>query len=74
MTISLRINEAEMNLIRQYANINNISVSDLVRNAVMDKIEDEYDLKAYQAALAEYKANPTTYTYEQVVQELGLTE
>ena len=30
--------------------MNNISLSDLVRNAVLEKIEDEYDLKSYYEA------------------------
>ena len=43
-------------LIKKYAEMHNISVSELVRQSVFDRIEEEYDLKAYDNALAEYQA------------------
>ncbi len=43
MTISVRLNEEDTKLIKAYADINNISLSDLIRNAVLEKIEDEYN-------------------------------
>ena len=48
MTISVRLSDKDMELIKTYAKINNISLSDLIRNAVMEKIEDEYDLECYK--------------------------
>lgn len=72
MTISVRLNEEDTELIKAYAEINKISVSDMVRNAILEKIEDEYDLKAYKKAMEEYKKNPKTYTLEEVKKELGL--
>jgi len=72
MTISLRLNDADTMLIKKYAEMNGISVSDLVRQSVLERIEDEFDLKAYEAALAEYRANPVTYTMEDMEKELGL--
>ena len=44
MTISVRLSEKDTELIKTYAEMNNISLSDLIRNAVLEKIEDEYDL------------------------------
>lgn len=72
MTISVRLNDKDMELIKAYANMNNISLSDLVRNAVLEKIEDEYDLESYEKAMEEYKKNPKTYTLKEVKEELGL--
>ena len=72
MTVSVRLNREDEKLIKAYANINNISLSDLIRNAVIEKIEDEYDLKCYYEAMEEYKKNPKTYTMEEVKKELGL--
>ena len=57
---------------KAYAKINNISLSDLIRNAVLEKIEDEYDLECYNKAIEEYRKNPKTYTMEEVKKELGL--
>ena len=72
MTISVRLSDKDMELIKTYAKLNNISLSDLIRSAVMEKIEDEYDLECYNKAIEEYKKNPVTYTHEQVAQLLEL--
>jgi uncharacterized protein (DUF1778 family) len=72
MTISLRLNDADTMLIKKYAEMNGMSVSELVRQSVLERIEDEFDLKAYETALAEYRANPATYTMDDMEKELGL--
>lgn len=72
MTISVRLNDEDTELIKAYADLNNISLSDLIRNAVLEKIENEYDLDCYKKAIAEFKKNPKTYTLNEVKKELGL--
>lgn len=72
MTISVRLNDKDTELIKAYAKINNISLSDLIRSAVLEKIEDEYDLECYKKAIEEYKENPKTYTMDEMKKELGL--
>ncbi len=72
MTISLRLNKDDTMLFKKYAKMHGITVSELVRRSVIERIEDEYDLKAYEKAVAEYKANPITYTLDEVEKELGL--
>ncbi len=72
MTISLRLSEEDTKLIKDYAKVNNMSVSDLIRQAVIEKIEDEIDLVAYNKAIEAYRKNPKTYTLEEVEKELGL--
>ena len=72
MTISLRLNNQEAELFKRYAELNNISVSELVRQSVMERIEDEMDLLAFDKAMAEYEANPQTYSHDEVRQMLEL--
>ncbi len=72
MTISVRLNDKDTKLIKAYADMNNISISDLIRNAVIEKIEDEFDLKCYYKAMEEYKNNPKTYTHEEVREMMEL--
>lgn len=72
MTISLRLNERESDLFKRYADMNGITVSELVRQSVLSRIEDEYDLEAYDKALAAYKENPVTYTHDEVRKMLDL--
>ena len=64
--IQARISGEEETLIKQYAKTKNISISDLIRNAVMEKIEDEIDLKLYEQTMAEHMKNPQTHSFEEV--------
>ena len=72
MTISVRLNEKDAELVKAYAEMNNISLSDLIRNAILEKIENEYDLECYEKAMKEYKENPKTYTLDEVKKELDI--
>ena len=72
MAISLRLSNEDTILIKNYAALHNISLSDLFRQAVMEKIEDEYDLAAYNKAMEEYKKDSCTFSLDEVEKELGL--
>jgi len=72
MAISLRLSDEDMILVKKYAELHNVSISDLFRQSVMEKIEDEYDLQCYEKAMKEYQNNPKTYTLDEVERELGL--
>lgn len=72
MTISLRLSDADTTLIKKYAELNKMSVSDLIRQSVMERIEDEYDLELFDKAMAEYKTNPVTYSIDEVERELEI--
>ena len=71
-TISLRLNDEDSKLFKRYAEMHGISVSELVRQSVLERIEDEYDLKVYEEAMEDFKKNPTTFTLDEVETELGL--
>ncbi|MHC1761636.1 MAG: type II toxin-antitoxin system RelB family antitoxin [Negativicutes bacterium] len=73
MTISLRLSDKETVLFKKYAELKNLSVSELIRQTVMERIEDEYDLKAYEKAMAEYRENPVAYSHEEVRRMLELS-
>ena len=72
MTISLRLNPNDSAIIKRYAELNRISVSELLRQSVFEKIENDYDLKAYEKAMAAFKEDPVTYSLDEVEKELGL--
>ena len=72
MTISFRLSETDSMLFKKYAEMNGISISELVRHSVLEHIEEEYDLQAYEEAIAEYHENPITYSLDEVEKELGL--
>ena len=66
MTISVRLSDKDTELIKAYAEMNGMSISDLVRKAILEKIEDEYDLNCYYEAVEEYNKNPKTYSSDEV--------
>lgn len=66
MTISLRLSNEDAILIKKYAELNKLSVSDLIRQTVMERIENEYDLEMFNKALEEYKNDPVTYSLDEV--------
>lgn len=72
MAFSVRLSPAEDTLIREYAAMNNMNVSEFVRQAVLARIEDEIDLRAYEKAMQEYRENPVSYSLDEVEKELGL--
>jgi len=72
MSISVRLTDEEAQLIKRYAALKRLSVSDVVRNAVLEKIEDEFDLKTALQALEEHKKNLVTYTHDEVKKILEL--
>ena len=74
MTISLRLADKDTQLIKAYAALHGMTVSELVRDAVMERIEDEYDLKAYVEAMAAYKNDSVTYSLDEVERELGFKD
>ena len=68
-TISLRLNERDDELVRKFAAIHNLSVSELIRNAIIEKIENEIDVELFDKAVAETKA---VYTLDETKKKLGL--
>ena len=72
MTISLRLSDDDTMLIKKYAELNKMSVSDLIRQSVLERIESEYDLEVFDKAMAEYKENPVTYSLDTVEKDLRL--
>ena len=57
-TISLRVPEEELNAFKSYAALNNLSLSEVIRKTMIERIEDEYDLRVF----AEYEAEKSAGT------------
>ncbi len=72
MTISVRLNDEDSQLFRKYAEMNNMTISELVRQTILERIENEYDLQLYREAMEEFKNDPTTYTHDEVKKLLEL--
>ena len=75
MAVSMRLNPKEDELLRAYAAIHGQSVSDVLRNAAMEKIQNEYDLKAYEQSLEDYQSDSNTSTLDELeMYEVRVTE
>ena len=73
MTITLRVDDMEAEAIKAYASLHGVSVSDVMRRAILEKIEDEHDLKMWEKAYAAFAENPVAYPHDEVGKMLGLT-
>ena len=69
-TISLRMDEEDEKLIKEYSKTKNITVSSLFRNAVLEKIEDEIDMDLYHIAMKQHIANPQVVSFDEMMKEI----
>lgn len=69
--LSVRCTTEDEKIIKTYAAAQGKSVSELLRELVMEKIEEEYDLKIIQEYLAQ-KEGMKLLTADEVEKDLGL--
>ena len=71
-TITIRTSEKEKNLIKEAAAFYGVTISDFMKQAALEKLEDEMDVQEADAAYEEYLQNPKTSSLEEIRKELGL--
>jgi hypothetical protein len=71
MSLSIRVSEKELDPIKKYAELNGSNVSEVMRKAILEKIEDEFDSFLYEKAFKAYEKKPKTYTLEEAKSILG---
>ena len=54
-TITLKISEADKKFMQAIAKFEGVSLSELIRTKTLEAIEDEYDARVADLALAEYE-------------------
>ena len=69
-TMTMRLDETDAEVVRKYAEFEGKTISDFVRDAVFEKIEDQQDLATLREAIT--ADNGVRHTHEQVLVELGL--
>ena len=69
-TMTMRLDETDAEVVRKYAEFEGKTISDVIRDAVFEKIEDQQDLATLREAIA--VDDGVRYTHEQVLAELGL--
>lgn len=73
-TVTIRLDNDDKDLIARYARTKGRSISDIVREAILAQIEDEYDLELYRKAIEEYHKNPVSYSLDEVAKLLEIEE
>lgn len=75
-TISLKMTDEDAKLIHDYAAMNNLSLSEFIRETILDRIEDEMEIsETFAKELLQAKEESTngkSYTLEEVRKELGI--
>ena len=71
MVYSIRFSEDEQEMIEQYALLHAMKISEVIRKATMEMIEDEMDVRAFKEAKERFEKNPVIYSHEDVGKELG---
>ncbi|MEQ2692501.1 DUF6290 family protein [Streptococcus salivarius] len=54
-TITLKVSEADKRFMQAIAKFEGVSLSELIRTKTLEAIEDEYDARVADLALAEYE-------------------
>ena len=72
MSYSIRFTDEERKLADSYAKLHGISLGEALKNALFEKIEDEYDIALYQKVKKEFDKNPKTYTLNEIKEMYGL--
>lgn len=70
-TITVRLNHNEEELFKGYSQLSGESISTLLKKALKNNIEDDFDLKAYQEAYQEYQKDPETISHADFKKQLG---
>lgn len=60
-TITVRLNDEENKVFNSYAKVHGIPLSTLMKNSLIEKMEDELDLEL----IKEYENNVSKHTYSQ---------
>lgn len=65
-TLTLRLAAEEKRLLADYARTFGMSVSEFVRTAALERIEEELDLVAWDEAKREHDADPQTLSAREI--------
>ena len=67
-TMTVRMNEQDAALVRKFAQFEGVTISDFARAAILEKIEDSYDLQELREAIAHDSGE--RFTINEILDEL----
>lgn len=66
MVISIRFTDEEIKILKKFAALEGMSVSELIRSSVFEKIEDVLDLGLVEEGIKQYEKDKKTYSLSEV--------
>ncbi len=73
MAFSIRLTENEKNIANSYAKLHSLSLGEAFKQALFEKIEEEYDIALFDEAYKEYQDNnKDSRSIEELWQELDI--
>ena len=72
MKVSFEINDKAYERMEDFAAEKDISVSEFIRRALLERLEDEEDIRAADKAMAAYRANPVSYPHDEFWAKMGV--
>ena len=69
---SIRLTDNEKIALEAYSKANGITMSEALKGAFFDMLEDEYDIKAADKALAKYRENPKIIPSDEIYKKYGV--
>ena len=73
MTVAVHLSPRDARIFKKHAARSGMALSDFAVLSMRERREDELDRQAYEKAMEEFRANPVTYTLDEVEKELGLS-
>lgn len=70
--ISVHLNAEDTRIIKAYAQAKNMTISELVRDTVLERIKDEIDLKLHHDSRAAHYNQSKAITFNGMMNELDL--
>ena len=72
MKYSIRLNDEEEKLFKSYVKLHGCSLSEALKRALLEKIEDEQDIALAELEHIKYLKDPETNSHEELMKELNL--
>ncbi|SLM93307.1 type II toxin-antitoxin system RelB family antitoxin [Brachybacterium nesterenkovii] len=68
-TMTVRMSEQDAELVRRFAKFEGVTISDFARTAILERIEDSYDLHELREAIAQDSGD--RYSIDEVLSDLA---
>lgn len=68
-TMTVRMNAEDAELVRKFAKFEGVTISEFARTAILEKIEDSYDLQELREAIAQDSGE--RYSIDEILDDLA---